>query len=255
MSEDPAQPAEEERRGSEKGFAFSLLAAPALVFVNSIAKLDVRGAERLPKTGAFVLTPNHYSNFDPVIVGWSVWNLGRAPRFLAKASLFRVPVLGGALRLIKQVPVERTGRTSAGSALGAAHDLASTGEGIIVYPEGTLTREPELWPMRGKSGAVRIALENGVPIIPLAHWGTQAILPRYSKRLSLFPRKTVLISYGEPVNLDRFRGVPLTQSVLSEATELVMQAITALLEDLRGAKAPAERWNPAAHNQSEFGAL
>ncbi|QWT25338.1 1-acyl-sn-glycerol-3-phosphate acyltransferase [Subtercola sp. PAMC28395] len=231
------------------------MAAPALVFVNSIAKLDVRGGEKLPKTGAFVLTPNHYSNFDPVIVGGSVWKLGRAPRFLAKASLFRIPVLGGALRLIKQVPVERTGRTSAGSALGAAHDLASTGEGIIVYPEGTLTREPGLWPMRGKSGAVRIALENGVPIIPMAHWGTQAILPRYSKRLSVFPRKTVLIAYGEPVDLDRFRSVPLTQSALSEATELVMQAITALLEDLRGEKAPAERWNPAAHNQTEFGAL
>ncbi|CAN5343547.1 lysophospholipid acyltransferase family protein [soil metagenome] len=256
VSHTPARPDGGARRGhTEKNFAFRLLAAPVLVIANAIARLDVQGGEKLPKTGAFVLTPNHYSEFDPVIVGWSVWKLGRAPRFLAKASLFRVPVLGAALRAVRQVPVERSTRTQGVSTLTAAHDLASTGEGIIVYPEGTLTREPDLWPMRGKSGAVRIALENGLPIIPMAHWGTQAILPRYSRHFSLFPRKTIRIKYGDPVDVSRFLGQPLTQRVLVEATESVMQAITALLEELRGEKAPGERWNPAAHDQPDFGAL
>nr|WP_253259656.1 lysophospholipid acyltransferase family protein [Subtercola boreus] len=240
---------------SEKNLTFRLLAAPVIPVVALLAKLEVQDAQKLPRAGAFVLTPNHYSDFDPVIIGWSVWRLGRVPRFLAKASLFEVPVLGRALRAIKQVPVERSGRTHGNNPLDAAHSLTSAGEGVIVYPEGTLTRDPGLWPMRGKSGAVRIALENGLPVIPVAHWGTQAILPRWSKKISVFPRKTVHLKYGDEVDLARFRGVPLTQSALAEATSLVMDAITHLLEDLRGETAPPERWNPAEHDQSEYGRL
>ncbi|MCU1476562.1 MAG: 1-acyl-sn-glycerol-3-phosphate acyltransferase [Subtercola sp.] len=242
-------------RRSEKNFSFRVLAAPVIVFMTAIAKLEVVDGHKLPKTGSFVLTPNHFTDIDPVIIGWSVWRLGRVPRFLAKSSLFRVPVLGQALRAVRQVPVERATKTSGGAAISAAHDLAASGEGVIVYPEGTLTREPELWPMRGKTGAVRIALENDLPIIPVAHWGAQQILPRWSKKISVFPRKTVHVIYGDAVDLTRFRGKPLTQSALVEATELVMVAITELVEGLRGEKAPAERYNPARHNQSEFGAL
>ncbi|RFA08644.1 1-acyl-sn-glycerol-3-phosphate acyltransferase [Subtercola boreus] len=240
---------------SEKNLTFRLLAAPVIPVVALLAKLEVQDAQKLPREGAFVLTPNHYSDIDPVMIGWSVWRLGRVPRFLAKASLFEVPVLGAALRAIKQVPVERSGRTHGNNPLTAANALTAEGEGVIVYPEGTLTRDPDLWPMRGKSGAVRIALENGLPVIPVAHWGTQAVLPRWSKKISVFPRKTVHIKYGDEVDLARFRGAPLTQSALAEATALVMDAITRLLEDLRGEKAPAERWNPAEHDQTEFGRL
>ena len=245
--------AEGGRRGSEKTFVFRALAAPVIPLVAALVKLDVQDAEKLPRAGAFVLASNHYSDFDPIVIGWSVWKRGRAPRFLAKASLFAVPVLGSALRAIKQVPVERSGRTRGNNPLSAAHDLAVSGEGIIVYPEGTLTRDPGLWPMRGKTGAVRIALENGLPVIPVAHWGTQAVLPRWSKKLSLFPRKTVQVKYGGEVDLSHFRDRPLTQTALTEATSLVMDAITGLLEDLRGEKAPAERWNPQDHSQSEYG--
>ncbi|UFS57442.1 lysophospholipid acyltransferase family protein [Subtercola endophyticus] len=243
----------QQARAHEKNVAFRVMAAPVIAFTAAICRLDVQHGEKLPKTGSFVLTPNHFSDFDPVVIGWSVWRLGRAPRFLAKASLFRVPVLGWALRQVKQIPVERTTRTSGGEAMSAANDLAASGAGVIVYPEGTLTREPDLWPMRGKSGAVRIALENGVPLIPVAHWGDQHILPRWSKKISLFPRKTVHVLYGDEVDLDRFRGKPLTQSALLEATDQVMTAITTLLEQLRGESAPAERYNPADHNQTEFG--
>ena len=109
--------------------------------------------------------------------------------------------------------------------------------------------------MRGKSGAVRIALETGVPLIPAAHWGAQKILPRWSKRFSLFPRKTVDIIIGEPLDMSRWAGRPLDSATLSEATLHVMQAITALLEGLRGETAPVERWDPAAHGQSEFGRI
>lgn len=253
MADAPART--DARDHSEKTPAFRVveaLVAPALA---ASVKLDQRGTENLPAEGPFVLSPNHYSNFDPVVVAWGVWKLKRAPRFLAKASLFKVPVVGWGLRAIGQIPVERAAPGRGNSPMSAATALLEEEKGIIVYPEGTLTRDPGLWPMRGKSGAVRLALEHGVPLIPSAHWGVQAILPRYSKKLRLFPRKTVRIVYGPPVDLDDLRGHPLDQKTLQEATARVMAAITGLLEELRGEPAPLERWNPAAHNQSEFGRL
>jgi 1-acyl-sn-glycerol-3-phosphate acyltransferase len=133
--------------------------------------------------------------------------------------------------------------------------LIDEGLALVIYPEGTLTRDPDLWPMRGKSGAVRIALETGVPLIPAAHWGAQKILPRWGKRISLFPRKTVDIVIGEPLDLSRWQGKQLDAPALAEATLFVMQAITGLVEGLRGETAPAERWDPAAHGQSQFGRI
>jgi 1-acyl-sn-glycerol-3-phosphate acyltransferase len=100
---------------------------------------------------------------------------------------------------------------------------------------------------------VRTALEQDIPLIPAAHWGTQKILPRYGKKLSFFPRKSVDILFGPPVDLSAFRGRGLDSATLAEATAVVMAAITHLLEQLRGEKAPAERWDPAKHNQGETG--
>ena len=241
------------RRKREKTLGWRVLAGLVIPFLLLLARFRIRDGEKLPREGAFVLSPNHYSNLDPVTTGYLVWKLGRVPRFLAKASLFRVPVVGPILRATGQIPVERRGSAQTGQPLAAAADLVGDGLAVIIYPEGTLTREPELWPMRGKSGAVRMALEHDVPLIPMAHWGVQQILPRYSKRISLFPRKTVEAIIGDPVDLSRWRGKPVTHELLAEATEAVMVEITRLLEQLRGEQAPLERWNPAAHGQTETG--
>jgi 1-acyl-sn-glycerol-3-phosphate acyltransferase len=243
------------RKNTEKTPAFRVVEVLVVPLLTAIVKVEQHGTEHLPSRGPFVLTPNHYSNFDPVVVAWGVWKLGRAPRFLAKASLFTVPLVGWGLRAIGQIPVERSGPGRQSAPISAATELLEHQKGIIIYPEGTLTRDPDLWPMRGKTGAVRLALQHGIPVIPSAHWGVQAILPRYSKKLRLFPRKTVRIVYGAPVDLDDLREGDLDQRKLSEATTRVMAAITGLVEELRGETAPAERWNPAAHNQSEYGHL
>ena len=210
--------------------------------------------ERMPQTGAFVLAPNHYSEIDPVVIGAASWKLGRAPRFLAKASLFKNPVLGWFLRTSGQIPVERAGSKSH-AALRAAEELVEKGRMVVVYPEGSLTRDPDLWPMRGKTGAVRIALERDIPIVPVAHWGTQALLPRYGKKISLFPRKTIDVIVGEPLDLSAYRGKPLEQATLLKATGELMDAIAALLAEVRHEQAPAERWDPTAHGQKETGRL
>ena len=208
----------------------------------------------MPQSGAFVLAPNHYSEIDPLVIGAGVWKLGRAPRFLAKASLFKNPVLGWLLRTSGQIPVERAGSKSH-RALRAAEELVEKGRMVVVYPEGSLTRDPDLWPMRGKTGAVRIALERDIPIIPAAHWGTQKLMPRYGKKIHPFPRKTIDVIIGDPLDLSAYRGRPLTQSTLLEATGELMDAIAELLAELRGEPAPAERWDPTQHGQKETGRL
>ncbi|HEX4443174.1 MAG TPA: lysophospholipid acyltransferase family protein [Galbitalea sp.] len=231
-----------------------LLASLVIPLMGILSKLTILDGDKAPKTGAFVLTPNHYSEIDPLVLGVAMWKVGRMPRFLAKASLFRIPVFGAILRASNQVPVERAGAARGSDPLAAARQITEHGLAVIIYPEGTLTREPDLWPMRGKLGAVRMALDADIPIIPVAHWGTQLVLPRYGK-LSLFPRKKIMVKYGDPVDLSGFRDKPRTTKNLGEATELVMAAITELLEGLRGEKAPAERWDPAVHHQADTGKL
>ena len=233
---------------------FWFLAVLVLPIFNLAVRFRFHHPERMPQTGAFVLAPNHYSEIDPVVMGVVSWKLGRAPRFLAKASLFKNPVLGWLLRSSGQIPVERAGSKSH-AALRAAEELVEKGRMVIVYPEGSLTREPDLWPMRGKTGAVRIALERDIPIIPAAHWGTQALLARYGKKVSLFPRKTIDVAIGEPLDLSAYRGKPLDQATLLKATGELMDAIAELLAELRGEPAPPERWDPTAHGQRETGRL
>ncbi|MDQ0725638.1 1-acyl-sn-glycerol-3-phosphate acyltransferase [Microbacterium sp. W4I20] len=233
------------------------LAAMVVPVISLLAKIRVTGAEKLPREGAFVLAPNHYSEFDPLIVALAVWRIGRAPRFMAKESLFTVPVLGWFLRHTGMIPVARTSSaSSAKQTMKQSAELVEHGRGVIVYPEGTLTRDPDLWPMRGKSGAVRLALADGIPLIPMAQWGTQAIMGRYQKGLSFWPlRKPVQVIIGDPVDVSDLRGRAGEQAALNEATTRLMNAITELLEQLRDEKSPAERWNPATHGQKETGRL
>ncbi len=231
-------------------WAFAIFALPIM---GLMVRFRLHDREKMPRQGAVVIAPNHYSNIDPVVMGVAVWYLGRAPRFMAKASILRIPVLGWLLRVSGQIPVERGGSTKSAQSLNAAKELVKKGRAVIVYPEGSLTRDPDLWPMRGKSGAVRLALELNIPIVPVAHWGTQAVMARYSKKINFFPRHDVHVKVGDPVDLSEFAGKPLDSKLLSAATTKVMDAITALLEDLRGEKAPAERWDPSQHNQSETG--
>ena len=238
----------------EKTAVWRFFAALVIPFILFVGRYRVQNPERIPRSGPFIMTANHITDFDPLVTAYTLWHHGRVPHYLAKASLFRAPVVGWAFRSTGQVAVERAARGQQNT-IAQGERLITEGLALVIYPEGTLTRDPDLWPMRGKSGAVRIALETGVPLIPAAHWGAQKILPRWSKRFSLFPRKTVDIVIGEPLDMSRWAGKPLDAATLSEATLYVMQAITALLEGLRGETAPVERWDPAEHGQSEFGRI
>ena len=238
---------------SEKTAIFRFFAGLLLPFMYAVGRYRLHGTENVPKTGSFVVAPNHYSNIDPIVIGVAMWKTGRMPRFLAKASLFRIPVFGYFFAKAGQVPVEREGSgRNAGDPLAMAKGIAMAGHAVVIYPEGTLTRDPDSWPMRGKQGAVRAAIDAGVPLIPVASWGAQKILPRYGK-ISLFPKKDVDIVFGEPLDLSEFAGKSRDVKAMAAATTKLMNAITALLEGLRDEKAPVERWDPSAHGQSEVG--
>lgn len=231
------------------------LAAIVVPATGWFAKIEISGEEHLPAEGPYVLAPNHYSEFDPLILAVATWRLGRAPRFMAKESLFRVPVLGAALRATGMVPVARAASAAAArQTIDQAVALVEHGRGVIVYPEGSLTRDPDMWPMRGKTGAVRLALAGDIPVIPAATWGVQQIMPRYGKLRVFPPRRRVQVLLGPAVDLSAWRGQS-TPGALTAATDAVMADVSTLLGRLRDETPPAERWNPAVHGQKETGRL
>ncbi|MGO2110093.1 MAG: lysophospholipid acyltransferase family protein [Pseudoclavibacter sp.] len=229
---------------------FWVLAAAILPPAGLLWNVKVEG--ELPTDGPFILAPNHNSEIDPIIVGIGTWKAGRAPRFMAKESLFRIPVAGWLLKASGQIPVSRDPRKGNQSALDAANLLAETGRGVIVYPEGSLTREPDLWAMRGKNGAVRLALAADIPVYPCAQWGAQQVMPRYGKFRFTF-RSRIRIRIGEPLDLSAYRDRRTSASAMNEATELLMTRINGLLGELRGATPPADSYDPLEHGQSETG--
>jgi 1-acyl-sn-glycerol-3-phosphate acyltransferase len=223
--------------------AYRIVVAIVRPLLMVLTKRDWRGAEHIPQEGGFVVTPNHISYVEPLTFAHFMHDNGREPYYLAKEGVFRIPLVGAVIRGAQQIPVYRESGQAADAFRAAVTAITEQGKCIGVYPEGTLTRDPDLWPMQGKTGAARIALATRCPVIPVAQWGPQEILAPYSTRLRLFPRKTMHVLAGPPVPLDDLYDQPLTATVLREATDRIMAAITAQLEVLRGEPAPAERFD------------
>ncbi|MER6998084.1 lysophospholipid acyltransferase family protein [Streptomyces sp. NPDC000410] len=226
------------------GFWYRLAAVIVKPPLMVLFKRDWRGMEHIPADGGFITAVNHNSYLDPLSYAHFQYNTGRVPRFLAKAALFKGSFVGMMLRGTGQIPVYRE-TTNALDAFRAAVDALERGECVAFYPEGTLTRDPDMWPMAGKTGVARIALLSKAPVIPVAQWGANLAMPPYAKedKLRLLPRKTLIVQAGPPVDLSRFYGLDPTPEVLREVTEAIMAAITAQLEDVRGEKAPAEPYD------------
>jgi 1-acyl-sn-glycerol-3-phosphate acyltransferase len=225
------------------GFWFRFAVVVLRPILLAVTKREWRGTENLPREGGVVVCINHVSHVDPLTFAHFLYDNGRAPRFLAKDSLFTVFFVGRVLRGAEQIPVYRES-ADASKAYSAAVDAIHRGECIAIYPEATLTRDPDQWPMMGKTGAARIALATGAPVIPLAQWGPQDMLAPYGKRPHLFPRKTVHVWAGPRVDLTEFTGRPVDQPLLREVTEKIMVDITRLLEQIRGEVAPTTRFDP-----------
>jgi 1-acyl-sn-glycerol-3-phosphate acyltransferase len=227
----------------KRGWAWNLAVALIKPVLLATTRRTWVGGERLPETGGFILVFNHVSHVDPLTAAHLVHDHGRLPRYLAKSGLFRNRVLGYFLTAAGQIPVERLSKNAVG-AYDAAVRAVRDGECVVVYPEGTLTRDPALWPMTGKSGAARIALETGCPVIPVGQWGAQELLAPYAHKPDLFPRKQITMHVGDPVDLSDLVAQPRTTEVVQQATDRIMDALTALVAEIRGEEPPAERFDP-----------
>ncbi len=202
------------------------------------------GRQNIPRTGGIILAPNHLSYADWGTDALFFYRCGRYPTYLIKAEAFEVKGIGPFLRKAGQLPVNR-GRADAALVLKDAEKALAAGAAVVIYPEATATRDPDLWPMVAKTGAARLALATGAPVIPVAHWGTQDILPYGSKKVRLFPRKTVRSVAGPPVDLSQWAGQQTSARALRAATTAIMADVTALVAQLRGEQPPAVPYDPA----------
>ena len=218
------------------------IAIPTVYPVASLVfRLRYRHGERIPPTGPVLVVANHVSVLDPIACGRLVFDNGRLPHFLAKESLFKGGV-GWILRHAGQIPVARFSSQARGSVSAAQADLAA-GNVIVIYPEGSVTRDPDWWPMEARTGVARLALTTDAAVVPVAQWGPQKLHDYHTKKFH--PRLRAPADYlvGEPIDLSAQRarlraGEPLSGNLLRETTDLIMGRVRDQLAELRGEPAP-----------------
>ena len=209
-----------------------------------------RGAEHLPREGGIIIVPNHISHADPLVAAHFIYDAGRWPQYLGKASVFRVPVIGWILHRCRQIPVER-GTVEAVKSLDKLVAALNEGGAVVIYPEGTTTREPDLWPMKGKTGAARLALATGAPVIPVAMWGPEKMFDPRTARFNLRPRIPVTVVAGPPIDLSRWAGATPTRAILEEMTDTIMLRLRDLVAEIRGGTPPPLWERPARSRTPE----
>ena len=209
-------------------------------------KFTVTGEENLPTEGGFLLVSNHLSNVDPLCLCWYFMKRNTAVRFLAKKSMFSVPVFGWIIKGMGLIPVNRDSNPSA--VLAPTREALTAGEVVGIYPEGTLTRDPDQWPREFKSGAARLALDTGVTVIPLSQWGPQDIMAPYNaKGMDMRPGRRISYHFGAPVDLSDLIGPAGSEDhdAVNAATARILAAVREGVGQLRGLPVPDTVWDPA----------
>jgi len=224
-------------------FAFKLGTKVVIPILNCVGKKQWRGGENIPQSGKIIIASNHISYLDVLFLTHFLYRNGRAPRYIGKEGVFKTPVVGKIVLAAGMVPVIRESKDAA-KALDHAVRLLEIGHCVGVYPEGTLTRDPNGWPMVAKTGLARLAITTKTAVIPIAQWGSQIVMPTYEKKIKLFPRTPIKILVGKPLDLSPWYGKENDAAALIEATAFIMKAITDLLEELRGEKRPVEIFDP-----------
>ncbi len=226
------------RLGFWRRLAVVLLKPPLLVFT----RRTWRGLSHVPAHGGVIIVSNHVSHADPVVVAHFVYDAGRWPQFLGKQSIFDVRGLGRLLHRWGQIPVRR-GTVDAAQALDAAVAAVEAGDAVVIYPEGTTTKEPDLWPMRGRTGVARLWLATGAPVVPVVSWGAQRIYDARAGKLRLRPRTPVTVVAGPPLDLSAFQHAEPSTDTLHKITDMVMNRLREMLAEVRGEPAPP-LWSP-----------
>ncbi len=236
------------RPGWSGAILYGVAAAVVGGLVTVMSRLQVanaRGSARVVKAlpdGPVIVISNHVSAADGVLLAMVCRRLGRPARMLAKAEIFKVPLFGRALRRIGFIPVRR-GTEQAADALDAAAEALAAGELVALFPEGRRTRDPNRWPERAKTGAVRLALRTGAPIVPVAMEGAHRVLGKRNIVVNLFTnvilRPKVVTRVGDPIDVRSLLEGPETPDEVRRVTDIVMARLIDLLEALRGEQSPA----------------
>ncbi|MGH1563562.1 lysophospholipid acyltransferase family protein [Mumia sp. DW29H23] len=195
---------------------------------------QMTGIENIPLEGGAVLASNHIGFADFVLDGFPAERRKRLVRFMAKKEAFDHPVGGPVLRSMHHIPVDRA---AGAESLEAAVDYCRRGEVVGIFPEATISRSFEIKEV--KSGAVRIAAQAGVPLIPMVLFGTQRIMTKGHK-LSLPRRLPIAINVGEPLHPTGEDPAAETEALHDAMKALLDQAIAAYPDPLEG-----QWWAPA----------
>lgn len=196
-----------------------------------------------PSSGGVLIAINHLSAVDTVLMARLVWDSGRIPRFLIKSGVFKVVGMGQIMRGAKQIRVYR-GTADASHSLGDAAAALAAGEAVVIYPEGTITTDPDQWPMQAKTGIARLVLLSpDTPVVPVGQWGAQhrTTVPWWRK---LWGRRDAVASVGYPLDLRRYRGREASAETLREITDVIMDAVREQVAELRREPAPTRFFKP-----------
>jgi 1-acyl-sn-glycerol-3-phosphate acyltransferase len=210
----------------------------ARVIVALVGRLRVSGdVPDSLRRGPLILAANHLSPFDPIALAAACHARRLAPRYLATGGLFRAPVVGAVMRHWGHIPVHR-GTTEVARAIPDTAAALAAGAVVLVYPEGRITLDPELWPERGKTGVARLALTTGVTVVPVSQWGTHEVVPYRAPRglLRALPgtvrrRPVIRVHFGAPVELGGL--VSGSAGHAQRGTDRILDAITTGLMPLR----------------------
>jgi 1-acyl-sn-glycerol-3-phosphate acyltransferase len=220
--------------------SFLVIAAMVKPVLTAFTHREWTDEQNVPRSGGVIVAANHISPADGVVLGNALYDHGRLPRLLTKVEILRIPVLGPIMRATGQIAVYRDS-DQAGNALRDATAALKAGDCVVIFPEGTNTKDPAYWPMRGHTGVARLALDSGAPVIPLAQWGAQEFFtPGKKPKFSRPVRKTVHFNAGRPVDLSAYAGREPTSEVLHGITDLIMARIREQLGVIRGETPPTE---------------
>jgi 1-acyl-sn-glycerol-3-phosphate acyltransferase len=190
------------------------------------------GMEHIPDEGPVLVAANHISYFDPLAHGYFLVKAKRRPRYLAKIELFRAPIVGTVIRGAKQIPVRRGSGEHGPVEFGLK--ALRAGELVVVYPESTVTTNPDFSPMKGKAGVGRLAIASGVPVIPVAVWGSAPVWQKGGRKNRNFKYgRPIWVKAGPPLDFSRFQGRAEDGKAAHEVTDEVMAQLSLLVEDMR----------------------
>ena len=207
-----------------------------------------REAARTLPTGPIIVISNHTSYADGLLLVLACRRMGRSLRLLATSGVFGAPVLGHVARKLGYIKVKR-GAADAATSLDEAAAALAEGEAVGIFPEGRLTRDPMMWPERAKTGAVRLAVRTGAPIVPVAMVGAHQVVARRhvlpTLLLNAVRRPKVDTRVGDPIDVRALMHIGVdtepTANEIRLAADEVMSRLVALVAELRGERAPNPR--------------